>query len=77
MIWVLVWAIFIFFLAWEILALATKEKYFPTISRTVWKIIEKLPWTKWPILITTAVLGISITTWLVIHFSGECALGIC
>ncbi|MCK5602260.1 hypothetical protein KAR91_10335 [Candidatus Pacearchaeota archaeon] len=77
MIWVLVWAVFIFVLGWEILALATKEKYFPTISRMVWKIIEKYPKTEWPILILTAFIGIAITTWLVIHFSGECALGIC
>jgi hypothetical protein len=77
MIWVLVWAVFIFFLAWEILALATKEKYFPTISRTVWMIIDKHPRLKYPILILTALIGISVTTWLVIHFSGECALGIC
>ena len=77
MIWVLVWAIFIFVLAWEILALATKEKYFPTWSRLTWWTIEAHPRLKLPILATTALVGLAITTWLVIHFSGECALDIC
>lgn len=77
MIWVLVWTVFIFILGWEILALATKEKYFPTWSRIIWKIIKKWPKTKWPIIIGTGLLGLSITTWLMIHFSGECALGVC
>jgi hypothetical protein len=77
MIWVAVWAVFIFIVGWEILALATKEKYFPTWSRLTWWTIDAHPKLKWPIILGVGLLGVSITTWLMIHLSGECALGVC
>lgn len=80
MMWV---ALIIWFLVWEIVALATREKHFPTLSRWTWRqtarweiwvVVRKRPRRILPLRIILFV-GMS---WATIHLSlGECALGIC
>lgn len=58
------------FLFYETFALLTKDKYWHSLSRTIWK-SEQL----WPIVRWVIAFGI---IWLFFHLVlGECALGIC
>ena len=72
----------VLFLIYEIYAIVTKEKKFPTLSRTIWKLIS---WTLWwtvggvefqvyPLRMLLLVFMI----WLTIHLVwGPCAFGLC
>jgi len=70
---ILVFIFFLVILVWEILALLTKEKYFPTWSRMIWALVRIYPKSIYVIVAIIIVLGV----WVGIHLSGECALGIC
>ena len=62
--------VLILFLFYEAAAIVTKEKEFPTLSRTIWWIHKKYPMVR---LLTAAIL-----IWLFVHLVwGPCALGIC
>jgi len=67
----IVWAgLLVLFLFYEIYAIATRERKYPTLSRTIWLLQKEFP----PLRILTALVLI----WLFIHLvGGECALGIC
>lgn len=73
-----VWAVLVFISGWEILALITREKYFPTWSRMGWITQSRWPRAKYFFLVAIVLTGIVATTWLSIHiFYGECAFDIC
>ena len=67
----IVWAgVLVLFLFYEGYAIITKERKYPTLSRTIWDLHARYP----PLRILTA----AILIWLFIHLiGGECALGIC
>ena len=77
-VWIVLFAIGFVLWAYEMLALATNEKYFPTISRWIWN-LEDVGWLprSWVALITLGfwfILGI----WMAIHFYlGECSFKTC
>ena len=85
------WIIFIvWFLVWETIALATKEKYFGSLSRwtwrkTAWRVKLRLVPKSWredpDTYFTFRPLRILLfigMSWATIHLSfGECALGVC
>ncbi len=90
----MMWPILIiWFLVWETISIATKEKYFPTLSRWTWRQTAR-----WKIeldpplieiefgkrkLVIDRILPLRIVlfigmTWGTIHLSfGECAFGLC
>ena len=76
----------VLFLIYEIYAIVTKEKKFPTLSRTIWNL------TAWQVVwefefrgkrrrVTARPLRwivFGIMTWATLHLSlGECAFGLC
>ena len=67
-----VWAIWgAFFVVLELVAIYTKEKALPTLSRTIWWIIDRLG------LPARIFVGVVII-WLFFHLTfGECAFGLC
>ena len=67
----IVWAgVLVLFLFYEGYAIITKERKYPTLSRTIWELHKWYP----PLRILTG----AILIWLTIHLvGGECALGIC
>lgn len=78
MIWIIMWAAFIFLFGWEMLALLTKEKIIPTWSRLIWQLQEKYPKARVGVLVITLIVMLSLTVWMVLHFYfGECAFGLC
>ncbi|KKN05433.1 hypothetical protein LCGC14_1087280 [marine sediment metagenome] len=86
----MMWIIFIvWFLAWETIALATKEKYFASLSRwtwrkTAWQVTIRFPRKEdWNLDVYFTMRPLRILlfigmSWATIHLSfGECALGVC
>lgn len=68
MIWIIMWAVFIFLFGWEMLALLTKEKIIPTWSRLIWQLQAKYPKARIIVLGVTLVVMLGLTGWLVLHF---------
>ena len=68
MIWILVWAVVIFIVGWEILALATGQKYIPTWSRLIRRLQMKYSNGRIIVAIITSLIMGSITIWMVLHF---------
>ena len=69
MIWVIVFAVFLFILVWEILALATGQERIPTWSRLIRGIWQNdRPELRPVIFIVTLTLGCIVTVWMAIHF---------
>ncbi len=77
-IWASVWAVFVWVVSYEILALMLREKRWPTWSRWIWVLQIKYPKFRWIVLVVTILLGYGVTTWAAIHFFfGECAFDLC
>ena len=69
MIWVIVFAVFLFILAWEIIALGTGQKRIPTWSRLIRGIWQNdRPELRPVIFVVTLTIGYIIVTWMAIHF---------
>ncbi len=86
MMWVI---LIVWFIAWETIALLSKERYYPSLSRWVWR---KTAWqvtVRWPrstrwnydVYFTCKPLRVILfiaMSWATIHLSfGECAFGLC
>lgn len=74
MILTMVFTFFLVVLVYEILALLTKEKYFPTWSSWIRLLVIVYPNSKWGILGIIIVLSVVVAIHLLM---GECAFGIC
>jgi len=68
MLWIIMWAVVLFLLGWEMLALLTKEKIIPTWSRLIWQLQTKYPEARKIVLGITLVVMLGTTVWLVLHF---------
>ena len=79
----IIWSIILgALLGFELFAIFTKERYFPTLSRTMWRLLglEDNSYDRNEVLVRviyTIVLTLFFG-WLVIHLAwGPCALGLC
>ena len=69
MIWVIVFAVVLFILGWEILALLTGQERIPTWSRLIRDIWRKgRPALRPVVFIVTLTVGCIVTVWIAIHF---------
>jgi len=79
---VIVWGgLLVLFLFYEGVALATRERKIPTLSRTIWKLTSwevRLPGPRYTKIKPLRIALFFFMVWLTIHLSfGECAFGLC
>ncbi len=78
----IVWAgVLLLFLFYEGVALVTKERKIPTLSRTIWRLTSwqvQLPGPRYTTIKPLRIALFFFMVWLTIHLVlGPCALGIC
>lgn len=68
MIWMILAIPILFIIFWELLALATKERFFPTWSALIRRLQMKYSNGRIIVAIVTLLIMGSITVWMVLHF---------
>ena len=68
MIWMMIAIPVLFILFWELLALATKQRFFPTWSRLIRQLQLRYTNGRIIVAIITLIIMESITVWMVLHF---------